>query len=179
MKHTTGNSVLFGFTTLALSTFVSLPLVSESMEPQGLEPPSRRVSDLESQEVPSLSLPFTTDLEQSDVPKPIAPTPAPPLDSDMKADPLFLEIQKMIQDGNKKGLHSIRPEVATDAYVSENQAVSFSSHRWNAVESMLQAARLLDRDAAAQLEASDLAQASKSKEMSKRLRLQCLDLLER
>ena len=179
MKHTMRKNVLFGFTAVVLSAFVPLPLVSESMEPQGLEPPSRRVSDLESQEVPSLSLPFTTDLEQKNVPKPVAPTPAPPLDSDIKADPLFLEIQKMIQDGNKKGLHSIRPEVATDAYVSKNQAVSFSSHRWNAVESMLQAARLLDRDAVALLEASDLTQASKSKEMSKRLRRQCLDLLER
>ncbi len=188
MKYLFSRNAIAGFVIAMIVVFIAIPHVSVSTEPQESQPPQRlqqeRLQDPESQEVPSLSLPFTFDPKQATAPSPApatplpgAPVPAP--GSDMQVDPLFLEIQKMILHGGKSKPHSKNANGAPESLEPELQVEDISSHRWNAVESMLHAARLLELDAAAQLEAGDLEQASKAKAMSKQLRRQCLELLER
>jgi hypothetical protein len=188
MKYLFSRNAIAGFAIAMIVVFIAIPHVSVSTEPQENQPPQRlqqeRLQDPESQEVPSLSLPFTFDPKQATAPLPVpetplpgAPVPAP--GSDMQVDPLFLEIQKMKLHGGKSKPHSKNANGAPESLEPELQVEDISSHRWNAVESMLHAARLLELDAAAQLEAGDLEQASKAKAMSKQLRRQCLELLER
>lgn len=186
MKYLFSRNAIAGFVLAMIVVFIAIPHVSVSTEPQENQPPQRlqqeRLQDPESQEVPSLSLPFTFDPKQATAPSPTVPTPAAPApapDSDMQADPLFLEIQKMILHGGKSKPHSKNANGAPESLESKLQVEDFSSYRWNAAESMLHAARLLALDAAAQLEAGDMEQASKAKAMSKQLRRQCLELLER
>jgi type IV secretory pathway VirB10-like protein len=186
MKNIFSRNAIAGFVLAMIVVFIAIPHVSVSTEPQENQPPQRlqqeRLQDPESQEVPSLSLPFTFDPKQATAPSPTVPTPvapAPVPDSDMQADPLFLEIQKMILNERKSRPNSNDANGTPESLESKLQVEDFSSHRWNAVESMLHAARLLELDAAAQLEAGDLEQASKAKAMSKQLRRQCLELLER
>jgi hypothetical protein len=191
MKNIFSRNTIAGFVLAMIVVFIAIPHVSVSTEPQENQPPQRlqqeRLQDPESQEVPSLSLPLTFDPKQATAPSPAVPTPAmltpaapaPAPDSDMQADPLFLEIQKMILHGGKSKSHSKNANGALESLEPELQVEDISSHRWNAVESMLHAARLLELDAAAKLEDGDMEQASKAKAMSKQLRRQCLDLLGR
>jgi type IV secretory pathway VirB10-like protein len=191
MKYIIKRNAIAGFVIAMIVVFIAIPHVSVSTEPQETQPPQRlqqeRLQDPESQEVPSLSLPFTFDPKQATAPSPAVPTPAmpphaapaPAPNSDMQADPLFLEIQKMILNGGKSKPHSKSDNVAPESLGPELQVEDISSHRWNAVESMLHAARLLELDAAAQLEDGDMEQAANAKAMSKQLRRQCLDLLGR
>ena len=189
MKNIFSRNAIAVFVIAMIAVFITIPHVSVSTEPQETQPPQRlqqeRLQDPESQEVPSLSLPFTFDPKQATAPSPAVPTPAMPTpaapapDSDMQADPLFLEIQKMILHGGKSKPHSKNANGAPESLEPELQVEDISSHRWNAVESMLHAARLLELDAAAQLEDGDLEQAANAKAMSKQLRRQCLDLLGR
>jgi hypothetical protein len=191
MKNIFSRNAIAVFVIAMIVVFSAIPHVSVSTEPQETQPPQRlrqeRLQDPESQEVPSLSLPFTFDPKQATAPSPAVPTPAmpphaapaPAPDSDMQADPLFLEIQKMILNGGKGKPHSKNANGAPESLEPKLQVVDISSHRWNAVESMLHAARLLELDAAAKLEDGDMEQASNAKAMSKQLRRQCLDLLGR
>lgn len=191
MNNIFSRNAIAGFVIAMIVVFIAIPHVSVSTEPQETQPPQRlqqeRLQDPESQEVPSLSLPFTFDPKQATAPSPAVPTPAMPTpaapspapDSDMQADPLFLEIQKMILNGGKSKPHSKNANVAPESLGPELQVEDISTHRWNAVESMLHAARLLELDAAAQLKDGDMEQAANAKAMSKQLRRQCLDLLGR
>ncbi len=191
MKNIFSRHAIAGFVIAMIVVFIAIPHVSVSTEPQENQPPQRlqqeRLQDPESQEVPSLSLPFTFDPKQATAPSPAVPAltvptpavPAPAPDSDMQADPLFLEIQKMILSGRKSKSNLNDGNGTPESLESKLQVDDVSSHRWNAVESMLHAARLLELDAAAQLEDGDMEQASKAKTMSKQLRRQCLDLLGR
>lgn len=152
--------MMLGLTAVVVSAFVSFPLLSETIEPQ------------EPQVAPELGA-----LLQP--PSQLTLQPPASIPSDMHADPLFLEIQKMILNQGSNAAQTLPADSTPVSRAGDNASQGFSVQRWDAIESMLKAARLLELDARGQLENNQLDQAIKAKEAANRLREQCLQLLGR
>jgi len=106
-------------------------------------------------------------------------SPPPPEPIDPKRDPLFLEIQKMILNGNSKPPLVPPPNMPSESLGGQppSDGATVSSTRWHAVESILAAARLLEQDIALSLQKNDMEQAIKTGDTIKRLRHQAMELL--
>lgn len=103
-----------------------------------------------------------------------APNVTPPLNvptippDDLKNDPLFLEIQKIVRAGSTPTGAKVPSSIPTD---------SMSNARWHAVESILAAARMLEDDVAELVKRDDVEGAAKTRKTIQSLRAQALDLL--
>ena len=116
-------------------------------------------------------------LELPQQPKALTPAPGAETAIDPTTDPLFIEIQKMIVDGNKSKSDPSNQNNAKTTSIADDPANSFSTARWNAIESMLKAARLLDQDANQLFERNATERAVKAKSAANQLRKQCVELL--
>ena len=106
-------------------------------------------------------------LEAKDTPT--GPTLPPISKEDFKSDPLFLEIQKIVQAGGIASVGSVP---------KNNSAESISNSRWYAVESILTASRTLEQDVAECIQRSDIEGAARLQRSIQNLRAQALQLLQ-
>ena len=101
---------------------------------------------------------------------PIAPRDPPELVPDFKNDPLFQEIQRIVIEGDKSTERNAIPTLPSMG--------SISNDRWHAIESILAAARMLEKDVSEYSRRSDLEGASKLLATIKNLRAQAHELLQ-
>lgn len=103
---------------------------------------------------------------------------------DYKNDPLFLEIQRIVLEGDKSTQRNAIPGLPSQG-VRDSAPVStefkidlISTDRWHAVESILAAARMLEKDVLACSRRGDFEAASKLHATIKNLRAQAFKLLQ-
>ena len=100
----------------------------------------------------------------------------PTQSEDHKSDPLFQEIQRMILGGGSAlNLNSFETAPLQQKTAANTDSISVS--RWHAVESILRAARNLERDVLDCFQRGDLDGASKLQVAIKNLRTQAMELL--
>jgi len=87
---------------------------------------------------------------------------------DFKNDPLFLEIQKIVQAGSPPSAANGPLNRTTDW---------ISNQRWHAVESILAAARMLEQEVAECITHTDVEGATKLQRAIRTLRAQAMELL--
>ena len=117
----------------------------------------------------SLPTPPATDAAPTETLKPIP-------SEDHKNDPLFQEIQRMILGGGSPlNLNSFDTAPLQQKAAANIDSISVS--RWHAVESILRAARNLEKDVRGCIQRSDLDGASKLQVSIKNLRTQAMELL--
>ena len=118
-----------------------------------------------------------------EIPPSVVPTPVVP-SQDYKNDPLFLEIQRIVLEGNKSTQRNAIPGlplqgVRDSAPLSTEFKIDLiSNDRWHAVESILAAARMLEKDVSECRRQSDLEGTSKLHATIKNLRAHALELLQ-
>ena len=106
--------------------------------------------------------------QQETVPPPHVELPRPIPGEDYSNDPLFQEIKKIVQQGSSPPAAVTSPNKPTD---------SISNTRWHAVESILAAARVLEKEVAECIERNDVEGAAKTRRAIRSLRSQALELL--
>ena len=107
-----------------------------------------------------------------------AGTRTPELSEETKNDPLFQEIQRIVLQGvrpDNRGQTQGSVGIPTPNEVSVTDSISDA--RWHAVESILAAARMLEKDVSECIRRSDIEGASKLQAAIKNLRRQGMDLL--
>ena len=132
---------------------------------------------------------------QSSDPIPIRTIPVP-ASEDYKNDPLFQEIQRLMlksdvsptngndvvhggsaSNGNGSQPRSLESETSQVSTRSGTNIDSISDARWHAAESILSAARMLEKDVAESVKRGDIESTSKNLHVIKKLRTQVLELL--
>lgn len=106
--------------------------------------------------------------QQETVPPPLVELPRPTPGEDYSNDPLFQEIKKIVQQGSTPSMAATSPNTPTD---------SISNSRWHAVESILAAARVLEKEVAECIERNDVEGAAKTQRAIRSLRTQVFELL--
>lgn len=117
------------------------------------------------QPLPLEALPIT---QQESVIVPAFPPQQTAQTEDFKNDPLFLEIQKIVQAGSTTSAGIGPTNTTTD---------SISNSRWHAVESILAASRMLEQEVAECITHSDVEGAAKVQRAIRTLRAQAMELL--
>lgn len=136
------------------------------------QPPTNTepTKDTEAEALPQLPVPPEPAAPWVEYASPYPPTPNQP--ADVKSDPLFQEIQRMILKGNTGA-------ATTDKTQQESHASSISQAKWHAVESILAAARVLEADVADSVQHQALDQAAHTQAIIQNLRIQALELLKK
>lgn len=106
-------------------------------------------------------------------------TRTPELSDETKNDPLFQEIQRIVQQGVRPDNSGQTPGLVSISTTNEISPIdSISDARWHAVESILAAARMLELDVSEYSRRSDIEGASKLRFAIKNLRRQAMALLQ-
>jgi hypothetical protein len=106
-------------------------------------------------------------LQQETIPPAVVPSPSAPSE-DYLNDPLFLEIKKIVQQGNTPAAAVVPSHAQTD---------STSNSLWHAAESILAAARMLEQEVAECIARNDVEGSAKTQRAIRALRAQALELL--